>query len=528
MGRKHSNKTRQFMWYKVQELHKKGFNKSQISYELGLDRSTVRRYLDYDEESYYQWIESSRHLPKKLQTYYEYVKQLLESYPYLSAPQVEDRLRERYSSLPVVHSKTVYNFVNSIRQQYGIKKKKEVSYRQYENLPETDYGYQGQVDWGEYNMLTGECERRRKVYFFVMVLSRSRYKYVYFKDQPFDSRTTVEAHNLAFLYFGGQPRHLLYDQDRKLLVDENLGDMLLTREFGLYCREMSFEAVFCRKSDPESKGKVENVVGYVKKNFLSGRIYEGIDSLNASCLKWLERTGNGKVHASTQKIPSQEWLIEKEYLLPLPASLLQAVETNYTSYKVRKDNTISYHGNYYTLPSGTYQGEDTEVGLRNESGRIRLYDTGHKLLAEHPESLLKGQVIRNTDHRRQKSQSLEALKEAVLHGYHKDEKLASFIIALAKDKPRYLRDNLQLIKSIEESVSEDLLSQGLDFCLENQLYNANRLKESICYYQVEREKERSYRPPGLDVQTGITEKVLTGLEPEKSTFIIYQKICDNE
>lgn len=95
--------------------------------------------------------------------------------------------------------------------------------------------------------------------------------------------------------------------------------MLLTQEFRSYCNQMAFEAVFWRKSDPESKGKVENVVGYVKKNFLSGRIYKGVDELNASALGRHSRIGNGKEHSGIKKIPYQDWLIEHEHLLLLPA-----------------------------------------------------------------------------------------------------------------------------------------------------------------------------------------------------------------
>lgn len=39
------------MWYKIRELYLKGFNKSQIAFQLGLHRSTVRRYLKMDEDT---------------------------------------------------------------------------------------------------------------------------------------------------------------------------------------------------------------------------------------------------------------------------------------------------------------------------------------------------------------------------------------------------------------------------------------------------------------------------------------------
>ena len=62
-------------------------------------------------------------------------------------------------------------------------------------------------------------------------MSRSRQKFVYFSCTPFTSALAVYAHELAFAYFGGKPRRIIYDQDKVLLVRENLGDLILTRTF---------------------------------------------------------------------------------------------------------------------------------------------------------------------------------------------------------------------------------------------------------------------------------------------------------
>ena len=79
--------------------------------------------------------------------------------------------------------------------------------------PELPFGQYGQVDFGEYWM-EREDGGRLKVYFFVMILSRSRYKYVCFSSRPFNTASTVYAHELAFSYYGGRPGKLLYDQDK--------------------------------------------------------------------------------------------------------------------------------------------------------------------------------------------------------------------------------------------------------------------------------------------------------------------------
>ena len=68
--------------------------------------------------------------------------------------------------------------------------------------------------------------------------------------------TVCQAHEQAFGYFRGIPEVVVYDQDRTLLVDENLGQLLLTSDFSQYVKAWGYKLYFCRKADPESKGKV--------------------------------------------------------------------------------------------------------------------------------------------------------------------------------------------------------------------------------------------------------------------------------
>lgn len=189
-----------------------------------------------------------------------------------------------------------------------------------------------------------------------MVLSRSRYKFVYLQNVPFTAKTTVYAHHLAFKYFGGMPRKILYDQDCKLLSDENYGDYKTTDEMAKFIAEAGFEPVFAMPRDPQTKGKVENAVGYVKNNFLRGRVYQNIELLNEQAIGWLGRTANAKPHAMTRLVPADVFEEERKHLLPYTLSV-EEPKADLRAYTVRSDNTILYHSNTYDLPSGTYKGK---------------------------------------------------------------------------------------------------------------------------------------------------------------------------
>ena len=90
------------------------------------------------------------------------------------------------------------------------------------------------------------------------------------------------------------PEELVFDQDHLVSVSENYGDVIYTEEFERFKQPMRFRVRLCRASDPESKGRIEAVVKYVKNNYARHRSYTGLDDWNDGLAAWLARTGNQK------------------------------------------------------------------------------------------------------------------------------------------------------------------------------------------------------------------------------------------
>jgi transposase len=505
------------MWYEVQKLTSSGLNKSQIKRETGLDRATIRKYQQISEEDFHKWVQEKRRMPKKLQNYHDYVKKELELKPYLSASQIEDRLKEHYDNLPKVHSKTVYNFVETIRKTYNIVKPKTDKVRIFEKLLEVAYGSEAQVDFGETWMRTREG-KRRKVYFYSIVLSRSRYKYFQLSIKPFTSQTSIQAQEAAFEYFAGVPKKIIYDQDSVFISDENLGSYKLTKVFSGYCDSSDFKAVFCRKADPQSKGKIENVVKYIKQNFLRGRDFKDIETLNKQALDWLDRTGNGKKHQTTQLVPKHEFIEEQKHLLPLKQNRNNQ-SGPYKSYKVRKDNTICYKSNYYSLPLGTYKNQGTSVLIQLKEHEILIFDEEKKQICTHVLNNGRGKIIRNTDHKREKSKTLEVLVKSTLKYFGNTEISEKYLSLLQKNKSRYYRDNLQYLIKNAGDFSDEIKKDTLIFCIENRVYNAKGLIEILKKKQLENE------PKNIEVKQIESEsKHKYNFDIEKSKLSNYEKI----
>lgn len=459
------------MWCKCKELFGKGLSIRQISRELGIDRKTVKRYLRMSREEFEASDVYRRHYRRILDPYESYVRTSLEAHPELSSSQIYDWLRERYADLPKVDIKTVFNYTQYIRAKYEIARPSQMNTRQYMVVEETAYGEYAQVDFGETWMRYGDG-RRVKIYFFAMVLCRSRKKYVWFSKTPFTSELAIYAHEKAFEYYGGKPLKIIYDQDKVFIHDENLGDYLLTKAFGAFVNRERFETVFCRKSDPESKGKVENVVKYVKNNFLRCRTFVSIEQLNEEGVRWLSRTANGLPHCGTRLVPDEVFEEERKYLTAYNG-VPKMPERQMREYKVHKTNTISYCGNEYSLPSGSYRNPDSKVWVDIKGACLDMYDkeTG-KQVAHHLISQERGKYIVDPSHRILHKVGMSDQEKDALSYCNHDELAILWFKNLKDGKPRYYKDNLRYFVREMRHFEPTTLHRAFEKCLEAGMYNA--------------------------------------------------------
>ena len=456
------------MWNKVKELSEIGLNKSQIAMELSIDRKTVKKMLRMSLDDYIKHLPEER--SKKLDPYESFIYGLLDEFPFLSSSSVEDKLKERHTDLFDVSSKTVYNYVMRVRAKYNIDKVNDRQLRMMRKWADTPYGEWGQVDFGTM-LLSTDSGKSHRVHFFVIVLGRSRQKYVYFQSAPFTSKTAIYAHQLGFEYLHGAPQKILYDQDRVFTKGENFGDIVLTQDFGRYTSDEVFTPVFCRKADPQTKGKVENVVKFIKQNFLVARKYSSDEQLNREAMAWLTRTGNGKMNNGTQLIPNDEWLKEREYLLS-PRMNPVKPKPEYREYNVRRDHTLRYKGNYYSLPRGSYQGDGTIVRLYIEEDKLVITNSSGDKLAEHLIPQTKGGYISSVNHWKIPDISSSELYEQVLNGLGDTDDANKWVQLLADNKRRYLKDNLVSLKHSIGRYDKDILKKTLDICIDKSIYNA--------------------------------------------------------
>ncbi len=506
------------MYHEIQRLRNvEHFSLQRIADHLHINFRTVKKFLSMTEEQFDAYYETKGIKPRQLDPYRDFIIAYLQKYQETPAAVLHDKLKEQFGLFPGVDPKTVYNYVMAIRRDFGLMKI-SASERQYNALPDLPPGEQAQVDFGEKKLRTSTGEWV-KVYFFIMLLCYSRQKFVYFRDKPFTAPDAVLAHEKAFEFFGGIVKEIIYDQDTVFLHKENSGDYILTDVFDRYQMSRPFKITFCRGGDPESKGKVENTVKYVKHNFLFHRTYINDDILNDQALSWLKRTGNAMTHNTTRKVPQEQWAIEQAFLQRW-TPLFPVIKEN--GHKVLKTNTIKYRGNIYSLPFGTYKNDDTKVYVNEHENQLTIKDTAGLVITTHliPEGV--GNNVINTNHRRDTSIKLDGLRDKVREFFGHSSDIGFFIEKIGSLYPRYVRDQLSTVLLWAEKCGRQRSEIALEFCVRNNLFSANDFKAILENQEANKVSSlpRAQIKPLGDAKT----QLIVNIEPDKSDIREYELI----
>ncbi len=359
----------------IRDMKTEDLNITKIAKRTGHDRKTVRKYINQKREPKYKTRQSK---PGKLDPYKEYLKKETEKEEPISAVRLFEEIQKKG-----------YTGGLTILQDYirPLKSKKAVQavYR-FETKP----GKQAQADWSEAARIRLDG-RTRKLYCFNMVLGYSRTRYVEFTLKT-DTATFIRCHLNAFHYFGGYPEEILYDNTKNVVIkraikaSDSIWNPLyldFTKHYGLVTR-------LCRVRRAQTKGKVENVVKYVKTNFLAGREFTSLDDINSQRLSWMKRV-NSKIHGTTHEVPLKR--LKEENLNPICGNSEYMIYLSYNR-KVSRDCFVSYLSNRYSVP---YKYAGREATLKAGSEKLQIHIDGEKVCC-HDILAGKGRTSREKGH----------------------------------------------------------------------------------------------------------------------------------
>jgi transposase len=224
------------------------------------------------------------------------------------------------------------------------------------------------IDWG---VLAG-------LHVFCAVLAWSRFRFVRFAADE-RAETTLGMLAECFEVLGGVPGKVLADRMGCLKGGVVANVVVPTAEYVRFAGHYGFRPDFCEAADPESKGIVENLVGYAKADLMIAQApFGGLAAANAAAAAWCTEV-NAAVHSEICAVPAERLVTERELLSPLPS--LRASIGRLVTRKVDRLSCVRFGSARYSVPARLI-GE--QVGLRTDDGRLLVIMTGTgEVAAEH-------------------------------------------------------------------------------------------------------------------------------------------------
>jgi len=435
----------------------RGISERELAMKLGISRNTVRKYINMNEDEIQQAMVGDASRKKMLDDYRDSVIRLLQTFPRLSAVKVLRKLKEKVPELSV-SDRSMRRYIGELKASGEVAER----IRRYEPVVDMLPGMQCQVDGGELRkvLIGGE---ERTVYFLVFVLSCSRLMHVSASLRPIDSELNIRMHDAAFRSFGGMPEECIYDQTKLVVIHEQYRELELNNRFAQYATTAGFRIHCCRGYDPESKGKVEAGVKYVKENCLYGESFADAAALDDHIACWLETVANVRRHGTTYRQPSihyqsEELVHMKPYLAPPMPEAAVSLERR----SVDKTGLISWSGNRYSVPMRFQRGE---VYVREHTDELLIHDIAGEHVTTWKLGTGKGEVFKNRNHYRDPAEQIGELEAKVSVTLGKDNgaeicrRIKQAEPKIYKDQLRGLCRELKRLGAIETAIMARLLDR---------------------------------------------------------------------
>jgi transposase len=223
------------------------------------------------------------------------------------------------------------------------------------------------IDWGTEGTL----------HVFCAVLAWSRVRFVRFAQNE-TSATTLRFLAECFEVLGGVPKVVLADRMGCLKATTVANVVVPTPDYVRFATHYGFRPDFCEAADPESKGMVENLVGYAKTDLVVPTEV-GVGDLvaaNATASAWCTEV-NAQRHSEICAVPDERLESERPLFGALP-SLRPSIGKR-TTRRVDKLSCVRFGSARYSVPISLV-GRIVEVEVAD--GRLRVVHLG-TTMAEH-------------------------------------------------------------------------------------------------------------------------------------------------
>lgn len=366
------------------------------------------------------------------------------------------------------NEQTLRNYVHYLEES-GQANTGEDRRRIYDHVFDTAPGEQMLIDFGELTL-----GKKSSIHFICLLLRYSRLLCVYAQDHKYDATEACQAIYRCFCRLGGRPSVLVIDQDAVFVASETFGEVIKTRVFEDFCTEQELRLWVCNKSDPESKGPVENSVGFVKKSFFSARRITCIDDVWRSLPGWLGRK-NKRIHQATFHVPAAVFRdIEQKALRPMLPSVYEASPNSFTNFELKGTPYVLYRSCRYSVPR---EYAYSTVKYKVTTGKIHIYDEKLNFICTHLLSECKGSYNQLPEHKKNEAGDWISIMERLRAKWNCYD-FQHFVNGVKRENPRHISKQLSAIEQFldAEAPEKSLVADVMKICCQKYRYQFSQFK----------------------------------------------------
>ena len=344
-----------------------------------------------------------------------------------------------------------------------------------------------QIDWGEvrnFPFTRPELQGKTR-YFFAARLKYSRYMWVRFTSDM-TSETLLRCLIACFVELGGVPWVVTTDNMKTITLGrDEAREPIWHPAFQKCACEFAFHPAVCTPCAANQKGAVENLVKFVKGNFLVGRSFYDDADLAQEAGTWLHQVNDLRPSDATEQLPSVVLAAERPHFGPLPT-----VAQDYGFFdtvKVNRESLVAIATNRYSVPAHL-------VGLvlsaRIYPERIELYH-GSDLVATHVRQFTRNTRVVIPEH----YEAVFAHKPRARVMVYRDwlvglsEAAAAYVSQLCRKRYAEMDAQLLALYQLAVKVAPDELLAALNLALEQQTFGAEYVQALLAAPRTQ--------PPGL-------------------------------
>jgi transposase len=344
-----------------------GHTRKEAARAFGLNHNTVQKMCTYPSPPGYR--RSRPHERRRLGRFTEIIEAILRD-DQLAPPKQRHTIRRIVARLRDEHG---YDGAYSTVVKYVAKAKPRLRNA---FIPLSHLPGHAQIDFGRSEAIIGGVQQ--KVYLFCFIFAYSDAPFI--KAYPTEGMASfLDGHVSAFHFFGKVPSTILYDNTplavSRLTPD---GTRKRTKDFSEFISHYLFKDRYCRVGRGNDKSKVEKLVRFGRRNFMTPMpVVEGYQALNAKLEADCTRRLQGKVRHASERI-GERLVLDLKSSRPLPAQDLAVFESRRV--RVSKSSLAPFKANEYSVPS-THIG--SEVVVKAGVDEVVIF-SGDELIARHP------------------------------------------------------------------------------------------------------------------------------------------------